>query len=85
MMLVMHGSSGSMTFESVKDEYDNGIVFKHLKDGKWTMSLYNMKSEDTFDCGAYLKEKYNGGGHKGAAGCTITQEKFFELLKLTKI
>ena len=85
MMVVMHGPTGSQTFKSVKDEYANGIVFKHLKDGNWTISLYNTSNDDNFDCGAYLKEKYNGGGHKGAAGCTITSAQFFSMLEKKEI
>lgn len=42
---------------------------------KVTMSLYNVDDTDKFDCGAYLKEKYNGGGHVGAAGCVLTSSK----------
>lgn len=85
MMVVMHGPSGSQTFKSVKGEYDNGIVFKHLKNGNWTLSLYNTTNEDSFDCGTYLKEKYNGGGHKGAAGCTITPSQFFSMLEKKEV
>ena len=29
----------------------------------------------------FMKEHYKGGGHPGAAGCTITQEQFIKILK----
>jgi nanoRNase/pAp phosphatase (c-di-AMP/oligoRNAs hydrolase) len=49
------------------------------------MSLYNIYDNDNFNCGTYLKENYNGGGHVGAAGCTITNTKFIKILKTKKI
>ena len=47
---------------------------------KVTMSLYNVDDNDKFDCGAYLKEKYNGGGHKGAAGCVLNVAQLKQML-----
>lgn len=47
---------------------------------KVTMSLYNVDDNDKFDCGAYLKEKYNGGGHKGAAGCVLNFAQLKQML-----
>ena len=58
-----------------------GLVFKHSPNTKWTLSMYNVRDEYWFHCGEFLKERYNGGGHKGAAGCTLTQEQFIEILK----
>lgn len=48
---------------------------------KVTMSLYNIDDTDKFDCGAYLKEKYNGGGHVGAGGCVLTLSKAKTIMK----
>ena len=45
------------------------------------MSLYNTRNDITFDCGAYLRQKYGGGGHVGAAGCTLENEQFFEIIR----
>jgi oligoribonuclease NrnB/cAMP/cGMP phosphodiesterase (DHH superfamily) len=83
LCLFYQGHSSSMVFDSVKDKYKNGIVFKHTKNNNWTISLYNTKTiyDPEFDCGKYMKEHYNGGGHKGAAGCTIDNDKFNELIK----
>ena len=72
-------------FKTVKDKIKNGIVFKRLKDGNWGISLYNANLDDTFHCGEYLKNKYNGGGHLGAAGCQISEEQFIEILKTHEI
>ena len=82
VMIVLYGGSSSLMFQSLQDtEYKNGLVFRRYADGKWSISLYNINVEDTFDCGAYLKEHYNGGGHKGAAGACITEEQFVNILK----
>lgn len=64
----------SMSFGSVKDQdVKHGSVLKYdANNGNWTLGLYNFSDEDVFDCGEYLKQWYNGGGHKGAAGCTLT-------------
>lgn len=76
------GPSNSFIFNSLKNtEYDNGIVFHHKKNGNWTVSLYNINTDDhSFHCGDFLKLHYNGGGHEGAAGMTISQDKFIEIL-----
>lgn len=82
------GPSNSTMFESVKDKAQVGIVFKKVPDkNQWTMSLYNTKDEYSaeFHCGEYLQKKYNGGGHAGAAGCTISSVMFNKMLKEKKI
>ena len=82
VMVVLYGPSSSLMFQSLRNtEYKNGLIFRRYADGKWGISLYNINVEDTFDCGAYLKEHYNGGGHIGAAGAGITEEQFVNLLK----
>lgn len=58
----------------------HGIVFKRNPDGRWILSAYNVSNDIDFDCGAYLKANYGGGGHKGAAGCTISRDQFINLL-----
>lgn len=83
--LFIQGPSSSIMFETCKDIVDNGIIFKRNPDTTWTISLYNTKNEDDFHCGEYLKKKYKGGGHKGAAGCTISEKKFLKILKNKKI
>lgn len=81
VMVVTSGPSNSQMFKSVADRFDHGIVIKHTKDGKWTVSLYNTREDVDFDCGKYLKQKYNGGGHKGAAGCTLDNTQFFKVIQ----
>lgn len=83
--LFIQGPSNSAMFESCKDAVDNGIVFKRNSDTTWTISLYNTNNEDDFHCGEYLKKKYKGGGHKGAAGCTISEKQFIKILKEKRI
>ena len=82
LALFMQDQTSSMVFASVKDKFTNGIVFKHKKDGTWTVSLYNTNSDDhSFHCGEYLKKNYGGGGHEGAAGAQISETQFIKILK----
>lgn len=84
--LFMQGAVGSQWFESVKDKYQNGIIFKRMKNGRWIISLYNTDYEDeSFHCGEYLKKKYGGGGHLGAAGCQVDEDTFIKILKSKKL
>lgn len=83
--LFLQRQTSSTFFEAAVGEVQNGIVFKHLCDGNWSMNLYNVTEDHDFHCGNYLKEHYNGGGHEGAAGCTLSEDKFIELLKAKKI
>ncbi len=75
------GQTSSLYFKDVADKYQNGVVFKHLANGTWNVSMYNTSEDDKFDCGNYMKEHYGGGGHPGAAGGQMTQEKFIEVLQ----
>ena len=82
--LFLQGPTSSRMFQSlIGTDIKNGVVFKRQKDGKWTVSLYNIDDDDpnNIDCGAYCKEYYKGGGHKGAAGCTISESQFRMLLQ----
>lgn len=85
IVLFMQGQSSSIMFDSVKHLYSNAAVFKRTPTGNWTMSLYNTNTNDNFHCGEYLKEKYKGGGHSGAAGCTLSESKFLKMLKTKTI
>ena len=76
------GATNSTMFKSLKKKgIDHGLVFKHQPNGNWTMSMYNIDENSWVHCGDLLKERYNGGGHKGAAGCTFTEDQFIEILK----
>lgn len=77
--------TSSLIFKNSLMNIRNGIVFKHMNDGNWTMSLYNTYTDDAFHCGEYLKKKYNGGGHLGAAGCILTEDQFIKILKSKKV
>ena len=80
VMVVTSGPTNSQMFKSVKNVVEHGICFKHTKEGKWIVSLYNTRNDITFDCGDYLRKNYGGGGHVGAAGCTLDNEQFFEII-----
>lgn len=76
------GASNSTMFKSLINKgIQHGLVFKHAPNGNWTMSMYNVDDNEWTHCGEFLKERYGGGGHKGAAGCTFTQDQFIEILK----
>ena len=86
--IFIQGHSNSLMFKSVnknrtdENEIMNGIVFKRNSDSSWTISLYNIRENDNgFHCGDFLKKYYNGGGHMGAAGCTISEDEFIKILK----
>ena len=85
IVLFMQGQTSLIMFDSVKHLYSNAAVFKRTSTGNWTMSLYNTNTNDNFHCGEYLKEKYKGGGHSGAAGCTLPESKFLKMLKTKTI
>ena len=85
IVLFMQGQTSLIMFDSVKHIYSNAAVFKRTATGYWTMSLYNTNTNDNFHCGEYLKEKYNGGGHQGASGCTLSESKFLKMLKTKTI
>ena len=78
------GQTNSLMFKCLTKKHkdiEHGIVFKHQSNGNWVVSLYNIDENNWVHCGDYLREKYNGGGHKGAAGCTLTEEQFIKILK----
>ena len=84
------GATSSTLFKSLNGNGQNimnGIVFKHAKNGNWTVSLYNIRDNEPapeaggFHCGNFCKEHYKGGGHVGAAGFTITEAQFIKILK----
>lgn len=82
--IFMPGQTSSQIFETVADKYDHGVCFKQLANNKWTISLYNTREDVDFHCGEYLKEKYGGGGHKGAAGCQISNEQMLKIIQTGK-
>ena len=98
IMVCTSGATNSLMFKSlqVKNVTESDIrvaaVFKHCNSGEWVLSLYNIydyagdkTNKFYFHGGEYLKLKYNGGGHEGAAGCTISIDRFYLMLKSKKI
>lgn len=76
------GATNSTMFKSLKRKgINHGLVFKHQPNGNWVLSMYNVSEDEWTHCGEFLKERYGGGGHKGAAGCTLTQEQFISILQ----
>lgn len=76
------GATNSTMFKCLKNKgINHGLVFKHSPNGNWVMSMYNINEDEWTHCGEFLKERYNGGGHKGAAGCTLTEAQFIKILK----
>lgn len=74
--------TSSLCFASLKDtETVKGIVFKRKKNGGWRVNAYNINEEDEHHVGKYLAERYNGGGHRGAAGCEVDDATFMKLLE----
>lgn len=80
-VLFYAGQTFSDMFQSVQDKFEHGAVFKQMKTGRWCISLYNTTDDVDFHCGDYLKKKYGGGGHKGAAGCQISEEQMLDIIK----
>ena len=75
------GATNSTMFKCLKNKgINHGLVFKHSPNGNWVMSMYNINEDECTHCGEFLKKKYNGGGHKGAAGCTFTEAQFIKIL-----
>ena len=82
ILLFMASGTSSLIFKSVKNKYKNGICAKTSPNGNILISLYNTDNSDhAFHCGEYLHKQYGGGGHEGAAGCTISIEAFNKILK----
>lgn len=74
-LAVNTGSKGSYVFGSKIDEYDICIPF--INNGEIiSASLYSNKH--FIDCGKICKE-LGGGGHKGAAGFTLSDENSYKM------
>ena len=79
--LFIQESTRSQIFDACPKNIKNGVVFKHTPNSQWIISLYNIHKHDDMHCGEYMKEHYGGGGHRGAAGATISEEQFINILK----
>lgn len=78
--------SGSRQFNSVINDYDVCVVVErdNKNPGTFNISMYLNHDED-FSCGQYMKDHYNGGGHKGAAGGKLNKEQFDKLITDCKL
>lgn len=72
----------SKIFDSVSADYDCCVILEKngKQEGVYNVSLYSDKNIPELSCGDYMKSHYNGGGHKGAAGGTMTLEQFTRVL-----
>lgn len=79
---MMSPQFGSKIFTPVYDkEYDVYVVVnKNANTDDFNISMYSDKPGIDFSCGEYMKANYNGGGHKGAAGGTITLGQFNKMI-----
>lgn len=59
-----------------KDGYDGCACF-HYANGMWNFSLYNENGD--VDC-TQIAKQFGGGGHAGASGFKLNNEKFFKII-----
>ena len=85
VVLFTSGPTNSLMFKTVQGKYDNAVCFKSSSTGNIILSMYNVIDNHEFHCGTYLKNKYGGGGHEGAAGATIGIDTFINILKTKSI
>lgn len=81
--IVLFGENvGSTAYRSVRNTgIEIGVSIMRMRDGRWKISICDINDSDVFDCGSYLREHYEGGGHRGAAGCIVSEETFINILK----
>ena len=73
---------GSLQFDSVYPEYDLFMWGSFDKSGVFRFSLAsNGERVPEFNCGLYLKNHYNGGGHQGIGGGTLGLDQFIGLIQ----
>ena len=74
---------GSTIFQSLTDKnYDCYVVMNKSskEDDVYNISMYSDKEGIELNCGEYMKAHFNGGGHKGAAGGTMTAGEFMNVI-----
>jgi oligoribonuclease NrnB/cAMP/cGMP phosphodiesterase (DHH superfamily) len=73
---------GSLQFESVFQDYDLFVWGTFDKNGIFRFSMASNENRiPEFNCGAYLKDHYNGGGHQGIGGGVLSLEQFLGLIQ----
>ena len=78
---LLNATFGSTQFNSIISNYDCCVVVNRKSSDMYSISIY-IEPEHfiEFNAGEYLKEFYNGGGHKNAAGGFLNFEQFKELV-----
>lgn len=78
----------SAMFESVLNNYQVFCICNIKNDSEYlSVSLYSEPDGrlGNFDLGEYMKENYEGGGHKTSAGGKLTKDQFIDLIFNHKI
>lgn len=65
---VLNALGNSWVFGDIIKKYEF-VVLWNYEDGKYCYSFYSDKETSNFDCCA-LAEKFGGGGHRNASGCS---------------
>lgn len=78
---IVNPEFGSTVFDSVANQYSLFLVTNRIERGRYKVSLYADETKTGFNCGEYLSQRYNGGGHKGAASCIVGVEEFIKILE----
>lgn len=72
----------SNVFNSISKDYDVVICCNRKSPDIFNIGMYKDPDKcPEFNCGDYLREKYNGGGHKCSSGCTLNLEQFRTLVE----
>ncbi len=73
---------GSLAFENTMRRKGISIALcvNRIGPDEYKVSMYGNEG-NTLDLGAYLKEHYRGGGHRNAAGGTLTWSEFETLMR----
>ena len=73
---------GSLQFDSVFPDYDLFVFGTFDNSGVLRFSLAsNENRAPEFNCGAYMKKYYNGGGHAGIGGGYMNEEQYTRLIR----
>lgn len=85
--LFVQGPTSSVMFQSADGKALCGIVCKYTPSGRWVFSVYNVNTDydKEFHIGQWCREKYQGGGHAGAGGFSVSAEEFQKILAEKKI
>lgn len=77
----------ALQFKRVENKYDIYLIVNRSGDGIYKVGIYKNESRALdFDCAKYAHDVYKtGNGHKCAAGFTINDEQFMNLVVNKKI